>query len=201
MAWCGILGPRSGVESGPPWWKHQILTIRPPGNSHRLCSWESGFSAERSWGSLSEGVSVLQMKTVMWHFSCFPVSSWGHFEASPQLHGHLSLPWRNVLSLGGKVPVATSFSRDALIPQHCTVLFIQTLNLKVGATSSFQKEAWKQVPQLSVYNCVALGAERAREQTDGWGTSSCDLLRWCAELGERGQQGKDARAFWNNEFI
>ena len=32
-AWCGISVPRSGIEPGPQWWKHWVLTTRPPGNS------------------------------------------------------------------------------------------------------------------------------------------------------------------------
>ena len=30
---CGISVPQLGTHPGPPWWNHQILTTRPPGNS------------------------------------------------------------------------------------------------------------------------------------------------------------------------
>ena len=32
-AWCGISVPRPRIEPWLRWWKHQILTPRPPGNS------------------------------------------------------------------------------------------------------------------------------------------------------------------------
>ena len=37
VAWCGISVPRAGIELWPRWWKHHVLTTRPPGNSRDWC--------------------------------------------------------------------------------------------------------------------------------------------------------------------